>query len=221
MSLWTLSRKCRLLRSRLLSRRATSSLMVKSSPSETNGTFWIFSFILKVKLTVIALDSALPRLSSSLPSLDLKPLVSMKRRKCYSSHTPLVLIVLFHSYNSIYKCDLDIRRDLYGNIVLSGGTTMFPGIADRMQKELTALAPSSMKACVVSIVSLCETNRLCRSRLLRRPSGSTLCGSGDRFWRRCRRSRTCGARSRSTTSLGRASCTASASKRRAWTGRRQ
>ena len=51
------------------------------------------------------------------------------------------------AYNSIYKCDLDIRRDLYGNIVLSGGTTMFPGIADRMQRELTALAPSSMKVC--------------------------------------------------------------------------
>lgn len=55
-----------------------------------------------------------------------------------------------HSYNSIYKCDLDIRRDLYGNIVLSGGTTMFPGIADRMQKELTALAPSSMKVKIVA-----------------------------------------------------------------------
>jgi len=41
------------------------------------------------------------------------------------------------TYNSIYKCDLDIRRDLYGNVVLSGGTTMYPGIADRMQKELT------------------------------------------------------------------------------------
>jgi hypothetical protein len=26
-----------------------------------------------------------------------------------------------------------------------GGTTMFPGIADRMSKEITALAPSSMK----------------------------------------------------------------------------
>ena len=52
---------------------------------------------------------------------------------------------LDYRYNSIYKCDLDIRRDLYGNIVLSGGTTMFPGIADSMQKELTALAPSSMK----------------------------------------------------------------------------
>lgn len=31
---------------------------------------------------------------------------------------------------------------------------MFPGIADRMQKELTALAPSSMKASNVSMVPL-------------------------------------------------------------------
>ncbi|GLB42309.1 putative actin family protein [Lyophyllum shimeji] len=54
------------------------------------------------------------------------------------------------TYNSIYKCDLDIRRDLYGNVVLSGGTTMFPGIADRMQKELTALAPASMKVKIVA-----------------------------------------------------------------------
>ncbi|VAH00512.1 unnamed protein product [Triticum turgidum subsp. durum] len=48
------------------------------------------------------------------------------------------------------KCDVDIRKDLYGNIVLSGGTTMFPGIADRMSKEITALAPSSMKIKVVA-----------------------------------------------------------------------
>ena len=32
------------------------------------------------------------------------------------------------------KCDVDIRKDLYANTVLSGGTTMYPGIADRMQK---------------------------------------------------------------------------------------
>ena len=43
------------------------------------------------------------------------------------------------TYNSIYKCDLDIRRDLYGNVVLSGGTTNYSGIADHMQKELIAL----------------------------------------------------------------------------------
>merc|ERR1711987_11526 len=45
------------------------------------------------------------------------------------------------TYNSIMKCDVDIRKDLYANTVLSGGTTMYPGIADRMQKEISALAP--------------------------------------------------------------------------------
>ncbi|KAI4334519.1 hypothetical protein L6164_019202 [Bauhinia variegata] len=54
------------------------------------------------------------------------------------------------TYNSIMKCDVDIRKDLYGNIVLSGGSTMFSGIADRMSKEITALAPSSMKIKVVA-----------------------------------------------------------------------
>ncbi len=45
---------------------------------------------------------------------------------------------------------MDIRKDLYGNIVLSGGTSMFPGMADRMSKEITQLAPSSMKIKVVA-----------------------------------------------------------------------
>ena len=49
------------------------------------------------------------------------------------------------TYHRIMKCDIDIRKDLYANNVLSGGTTMYPGIADRMQKEITALAPSTMK----------------------------------------------------------------------------
>ena len=49
------------------------------------------------------------------------------------------------TYNSIMKCDVDIRKDLYANTVLSGGTTMYPGIADRMQKEISALAPPTMK----------------------------------------------------------------------------
>ncbi|MCQ6513333.1 hypothetical protein NPN18_26580, partial [Vibrio parahaemolyticus] len=47
------------------------------------------------------------------------------------------------TFNSIMKCDVDVRKDLYGNIVMSGGTTMYPGLSDRMQKEITALAPSS------------------------------------------------------------------------------
>merc|ERR1711948_46917 len=43
------------------------------------------------------------------------------------------------AYESIMKCDVDIRRDLYTNTVLSGGTTMFPGIDVRLTKEMTAL----------------------------------------------------------------------------------
>lgn len=54
------------------------------------------------------------------------------------------------TFNSIMKCDVDIRKDLYGNIVLSGGSTMFPGIADRMSKEVAALAPNSVKVKVVA-----------------------------------------------------------------------
>ena len=54
------------------------------------------------------------------------------------------------TYNSIIKCDVDVRKELYGNIVMSGGTTMFPGIAERMQKEITALAPSSMKVKIIA-----------------------------------------------------------------------
>ena len=52
--------------------------------------------------------------------------------------------------NSIMKCDVDIRKDLYANIVLSGGNTLFPGITDRMQKEMTALAPSNMKINIIA-----------------------------------------------------------------------
>ena len=54
------------------------------------------------------------------------------------------------TFQTIMKCDVDIRRDLYANIVMSGGTTMYPGIAERMTKELTALAPSTMKIKVVA-----------------------------------------------------------------------
>uniref|UniRef100_A0A674NEK8 Actin, cytoplasmic 2 Actin, cytoplasmic 2, N-terminally processed n=1 Tax=Takifugu rubripes TaxID=31033 RepID=A0A674NEK8_TAKRU len=49
-----------------------------------------------------------------------------------------------------HTCDVDIRKDLYANTVLSGGTTMYPGIADRMQKEITSLAPTTMKIKIIA-----------------------------------------------------------------------
>ncbi|XP_039399642.1 beta-actin-like protein 2 [Mauremys reevesii] len=54
------------------------------------------------------------------------------------------------NFNSIMKCDVDIRKDLYANTVLSGGSTMYPGIADRMQKEIASLAPSTMKIKIIA-----------------------------------------------------------------------
>merc|ERR1712060_423332 len=54
------------------------------------------------------------------------------------------------TYESIMKCDVDIRRDLYRNTVLSGGSTMFPNLDQRLNKEMTALAPASIKIKVVA-----------------------------------------------------------------------
>merc|ERR1719340_4913 len=34
--------------------------------------------------------------------------------------------------------------------IMFGGTTMYPGIADRMQKEITALAPSTIKIKIIA-----------------------------------------------------------------------
>jgi len=46
------------------------------------------------------------------------------------------------THKSINKCDIDIRKDLYKNTVLSGGTTMFKNIDHRLEKEMKALAPN-------------------------------------------------------------------------------
>jgi actin len=47
-------------------------------------------------------------------------------------------------YQSIQKCNNAIRKDLYSSILISGGNTMFSGINNRLFKEISALAPSTM-----------------------------------------------------------------------------
>ncbi|CAD8052992.1 unnamed protein product [Paramecium sonneborni] len=54
------------------------------------------------------------------------------------------------TFKSIMKCDIDLRKDLYGNVIMAGGTTMFPEIPERLSKELASLAPSSTKIKVVA-----------------------------------------------------------------------
>lgn len=48
-------------------------------------------------------------------------------------------------HKTIMRCDIDIRRDLFLNIVVSGGTTCFRGFGHRLQSELAELTPSSIR----------------------------------------------------------------------------
>ncbi|MBZ3887509.1 Actin, alpha skeletal muscle [Sciurus carolinensis] len=100
------------------------------------------------------------------------------------------------TFNSIMKCDVDICKDLYANTVLSGGTTRYPGISDRLQKEITALAPSTMKIKIIA------------------PSECKYSGSVAPSWPPCPPSSRCGSASRSMTSRAPPSSTANASR---WT----
>ena len=41
-----------------------------------------------------------------------------------------------YTHDAIIKCENDIKKELFKNIVLAGGCTMFPGMKDRMKKEI-------------------------------------------------------------------------------------
>ena len=61
--------------------------------------------------------------------------------------------ILFHSENNIaqkctdiiQKCYIDFRKDYYNCIILSGGNSMFNGLAERLTREIKNLAPLSME----------------------------------------------------------------------------
>lgn len=57
-------------------------------------------------------------------------------------------------FDSIQKADMDVRKDLFANIVLSGGTTMIKNLDKRLEKELNILKPSRMGK--VKIIALPE-----------------------------------------------------------------
>lgn len=48
-------------------------------------------------------------------------------------------------WDTVSKCELDTRRTLLSNIVIAGGSTMFPGFSERLSKEIKAYAPSGIQ----------------------------------------------------------------------------
>ncbi|XP_066478717.1 actin-related protein T3 isoform X1 [Tiliqua scincoides] len=53
-------------------------------------------------------------------------------------------------FNTIMKCDIDLRTTLYANVLLSGGSSLFPGIAERLTKELIRMAPKDTEVLVTA-----------------------------------------------------------------------
>ncbi|KAL7065210.1 hypothetical protein AAHC03_04980 [Spirometra sp. Aus1] len=53
------------------------------------------------------------------------------------------------TYESVENCDIDLRKDLYSSIVLSGGSTMFEGLVPRMQQEMARLVAKNVKVKVI------------------------------------------------------------------------
>lgn len=59
-------------------------------------------------------------------------------------------------YNSIMRSDIDVRKDLFGSVILGGGSLRFPGMEIRLRNELTKLAPSVMKVKVLPVAPYSE-----------------------------------------------------------------
>jgi actin, other eukaryote len=53
-------------------------------------------------------------------------------------------------YSSIRTSDIDVRKELYKNILLSGGSTLFPGFSDRLLSELKTVSNTAAKIQVLA-----------------------------------------------------------------------
>lgn len=47
--------------------------------------------------------------------------------------------------DSINKCDIDVRRELFNSILLTGGSSLFGSLQKRLEEDLQQLVPSVMK----------------------------------------------------------------------------
>ena len=48
-------------------------------------------------------------------------------------------------YDAIMDCDIDIRPNMYENIILSGGNTLILNFKERLEKELKELVPEAAR----------------------------------------------------------------------------
>ncbi|XP_051012981.1 actin-related protein T3 [Acomys russatus] len=53
-------------------------------------------------------------------------------------------------FDSIIKCDTDLRNPFFSNILLSGGSTSFPGLDKRLIKDVAKMAPANTPVQVIA-----------------------------------------------------------------------
>lgn len=58
--------------------------------------------------------------------------------------------------DSVGKCDVDVRRDLYSGIILTGGTSLFTSLRERLEREVGELAAQNAKVKVTSPANTME-----------------------------------------------------------------
>lgn len=77
--------------------------------------------------------------------------------------------------DAIAKTDIDIRRDLFQNIIITGGNTCFRGFMERLQKQVPEVAPQNVR---VKVIASAE------KRFTPWVGGSILssCGSFQQMW---------------------------------------
>lgn len=81
------------------------------------------------------------------------------------------------TYDAIQRCDSDLHAELFSNIDLAGGTTKLKGFQERMQLELSQLAPDHLHVEVIaqpgrehaawiggSVLGSCGFESLCASK---------------------------------------------------------
>lgn len=74
------------------------------------------------------------------PELLFKP--DLNGKTCKALHTLCT--------TSINDSDVDVRKDLTKNIILSGGTTMYEGLADRLKSEIAEVLPAGAEVRIVA-----------------------------------------------------------------------
>mmetsp|Transcript_16347 Transcript_16347/g.33289 ORF Transcript_16347/g.33289 Transcript_16347/m.33289 type:complete len:120 (-) Transcript_16347:788-1147(-) len=53
-------------------------------------------------------------------------------------------------FEAASACDVDSRRELYNSLILTGGSSLFPGVTERFQRDIAILTPQMFKTKVIA-----------------------------------------------------------------------